>query len=303
MARVIDAAGVGECAYDHRMTEQVLKATLSPSRIMDFESCALKFRYRTVERFPERPGAEALRGTVVHQVLEDLFLQPAASRTLEFAIADLSRAFELVVAKQPTARFALDPDLVWPADERPAAPEAVEAFRAALPEFLRRYFDIEYPEKLEPAHRELYLKQRIDDDLWLHGFVDRIDIAPTGQVRIVDYKTGKAPGPRFADAKLLQLKIYALLWERLNDQPVDRLLMLFLGDGQRLEHVVRRDDLQRVEDRVIGIWADIKRANELAEWRPRPSKLCDWCTFHVHCPAQGGTTPVFTPLPIIPDQT
>ena len=33
----------------------------------------------------------------------------------------------------------------------------------------------------------------IEDNVYLHGYVDRLDIAPTGEVRIVDYKTGKAP--------------------------------------------------------------------------------------------------------------
>ena len=27
----------------------------------------------------------------------------------------------------------------------------------------------------------------------VRGFIDRVDIAPTGEVRVVDYKTGKAP--------------------------------------------------------------------------------------------------------------
>ena len=31
----------------------------------------------------------------------------------------------------------------------------------------------------------------IEDNVYLHGYVDRLDIAPTGEVRIVDYKTGK----------------------------------------------------------------------------------------------------------------
>ena len=66
----------GEGAYHARMDELTLKATLSPSRISDFNSCPLKFRYRNIDRIPERPGIEAFRGTVVHKVLEDLFDLP-----------------------------------------------------------------------------------------------------------------------------------------------------------------------------------------------------------------------------------
>ena len=54
---------------------------LSPSRASDFMTCPLLYRYRTIDRLPEEPSADALRGTLVHKVLEDLFDLPADSRT------------------------------------------------------------------------------------------------------------------------------------------------------------------------------------------------------------------------------
>ena len=60
---------------------------LSPSRAADFKTCALKYRFRTVDRLPEAPSRDALRGTVVHKVLEDLFDLPAGERTPERAEA------------------------------------------------------------------------------------------------------------------------------------------------------------------------------------------------------------------------
>ena len=43
------------------------------------------FRFRTVDRLPEPPSLEALRGTLVHSVLEHLYDGPAAARTEEAA--------------------------------------------------------------------------------------------------------------------------------------------------------------------------------------------------------------------------
>ena len=43
------------------------------------------------------------------------------------------------------------------------------------------------------------------------GFVDRIDVAPTGEVRVVDYKTGKAPREFTESKALFQMKFYALV--------------------------------------------------------------------------------------------
>ena len=38
----------------------------------------------------------------------------------------------------------------------------------------------------------------------------------------------------------------------------------------------------------------IRLAEETGDWRPSPSRLCDWCAHQALCPAYGGTPP---PLP------
>lgn len=275
-----------------------LKATLSPSRISDFTSCPLKFRYRNIDRLPERPGIEAFRGTVVHKVLEDLFDLPRAERTLEHAVADLRRAFELLMVEEADARFAIDPELPWPDGEGEPSPGAVRAFLEALPAFIERYFLVEDPQAFDATHRERYVRGQIDDDLWLHGYVDRIDVAPTGEVRIIDYKTGRRPSAAFQDKALFQLKCYALLWQDEHDVPVRRLLMLYLGSGERLVHDPRPVELEQARDTVRAVWAQMKRANERADWQPKPSRLCDWCSFQHRCPAKSDHVPRFEPVPL-----
>ncbi|WP_257954248.1 PD-(D/E)XK nuclease family protein [Nocardioides sp. B-3] len=52
---------------------------LSPSRAGDFMTCPLMYRYRTLDKLPEQPSADAVRGTVVHKVLEGP-LRPAGHR-------------------------------------------------------------------------------------------------------------------------------------------------------------------------------------------------------------------------------
>jgi putative RecB family exonuclease len=43
--------------------------------------CPLLYRFRVIDRLPEAPSPAAVRGTVVHAVLERLFDLPAAERT------------------------------------------------------------------------------------------------------------------------------------------------------------------------------------------------------------------------------
>ena len=150
---------------------------ISPSRAGDFMSCPLLYRLRTIDRLPEEPSPDAVRGTVVHQVLEDLFDLPALDRTPERARDMLVPAWDELVAAQPELAGMFGPE---GAD--------VAAWLASCRTVLDRYFDLEDPQRLEPADRELYVEALLDSKLLLRGFVDRIDVAPDGRIRVVDYK-------------------------------------------------------------------------------------------------------------------
>src|SRR3954454_11591266 len=59
--------------------------SLSPSRALDFKTCALLYRFRVIDRLPEPPSLEAARGTVVHGILEERVDLPAPRRTMTAA--------------------------------------------------------------------------------------------------------------------------------------------------------------------------------------------------------------------------
>jgi RecB family exonuclease len=151
---------------------------LSPSRAGDFMSCPLLYRFRTVDKLPEPFSVDAVRGTVVHKVLEDLFDLPAPERTPE-------RAQELIVPAWDALRDA-EPAVaeMFDAEGVPPVGDWLASCRAAVD----RYFTLEDPRRLEPAEREFYVETLLDSKLLLRGFVDRVDIAPDGAIRIVDYK-------------------------------------------------------------------------------------------------------------------
>ncbi|WP_353066785.1 RecB family exonuclease [Arcanobacterium hippocoleae] len=69
-------------------------AALSPSRVNDFRQCPLKFRFRVIDQLPEPPSTAALRGTLVHAVLEHLFDFPYSLRTEENAQENLYTQWE-----------------------------------------------------------------------------------------------------------------------------------------------------------------------------------------------------------------
>ncbi len=107
----------------------------------------------------------------------------------------------------------------------------------------------------------------------------------------MDYKTGRAPHEAFEQQALFQLRCYALaLWRRDGRAPTV-LQLLYLGDGQVLRYEPDEADLRATERKLGALWQAILRAYDSGDWRPRPSKLCDYCSYQALCPAFGGVLP------------
>ncbi|HSV38468.1 MAG TPA: PD-(D/E)XK nuclease family protein [Nocardioidaceae bacterium] len=151
---------------------------LSPSRASDFMACPLLYRFRTIDKLPEPYSPLAVRGTVVHKVLEDLFDLPAAERTPDRAADLLVPSWEALLEAEPAVAE------MFTGDEGPS----VVDWLASCGDALERYFELEDPTRLEPAEREFYVETVLDSKLLLRGFVDRLDVAPGGEIRVVDYK-------------------------------------------------------------------------------------------------------------------
>ena len=264
--------------------------SLSPSRAADFLTCPLLYRFRVIDKLPEARSPAATRGTVVHAVLERLFDLPATERTPERATSLLEPEWRRMLEDDPElhALFADDPDGT-----------ALAQWLASAEALVGTYFSLEDPRRLEPAERELYVETVIDvggeSGLRLRGYVDRLDIAPSGAVRVVDYKTGKAPGPGFEARAMFQMRFYALVLWRLRGEVPRLLQLLYLGSGEVLRYEPDEADLRATERKLAAVWRAIRRAEQTGNWQPSPSRLCDWCEHRdTLCPAFGGTPP---PLP------
>lgn len=261
-----------------------MRAALSPSRAADFIQCPLLYRFRTIDRLPQAPSPAAARGTVVHAVLERLFDLPATERT--------PAAARELVGPQWQVLLDADPELasMFPADDGAALAE----WLASADVLVERWFTLEDPSRLEPAERELYVETTLADGLVLRGYVDRLDVAPTGELRVVDYKTGKAPSELFEAQALFQMRFYALVLWRIRGVVPRSLQLVYLGDGQVLRFEPDEAELLATERKLRALWEAIERAALTGDWRPSPGRLCDWCDHRALCPAFGGTPP---PLP------
>ena len=257
---------------------------LSPSRASDFMTCPLLFRFRTVDRLPQTSSVDAVRGTLVHKVLEDIFTLPAVERTPQRAQEMLVPAWDELVAHSPEL-----PAMFEHAEE--AHEPGFLDWLASAADVLDRYFTLEDPRRLEPAERELYVEALLDSKLLLRGFIDRLDIAPDGAVRLVDYKSGSSPHLAYEAKALFQMRFYALAVWRSRGVIPKVLQLVYLGNGEILRYEPDEADLLATERKVNALWQAIRAAEEAREWLPNRSRACDWCSFKAYCPAWGGTPP------------
>lgn len=253
--------------------------SLSPSRAGDFKSCPLLYRFRTIDRLPEAPSPAATRGTLVHAVLERLYDLPAAERTVQAALELLVPEWEKLRVDEPGLDALFGDDA-----ER-------EVWLHSSHKLLHTYFELEDPTRLEPAEREQRVETIIGDGLQLRGYVDRLDVAPTGQIRVVDYKTGASPREAFEGKALFQLKFYALILWRTRGVVPSQLKLLYLSDGDALTYAPGEDELTRFERTLLALWSAIDRATKARDFRPNKGPLCKWCDHRPICPAHGGTAP------------
>jgi putative RecB family exonuclease len=248
--------------------EQSLR--LSPSAVSEYENCPQQYKYRKIDKLPEPPSLDAERGTLVHTVLQDLFEIPAAGRTIESAIELLPSRWSAQLADKPALLEMVTNEKEW-------------LDRASA--LVTTYFTLENPTTFDATHREMHLENDFDTNVYLHGYVDRLDVAPTGEVRIVDYKTGKAPKPGWEEKALFQLRVYALLYWK-NNGVLPRLLQLiYLGDGKLVKSNPTMAELEATEKVLRRVAKDIFISIEKEYWPAKPSRLCDWCYFKSICPA------------------
>ncbi|WP_052172623.1 RecB family exonuclease [Nocardia sp. BMG111209] len=258
---------------------------LSPSRAKDFTLCPLKYRLRAIDRIPETPDRVLVRGTLVHSVLESLYGLPSGERVPDRAAALVEPAWQRLLADRPELATLLEPGEL---------PDFLDQARGLL----RVYYRLEDPTAFDPESCEHLVEVMLPDGSPLRGYVDRVDIAPTGALRVVDYKTGPAPAPGRENRALFQLKFYAAIMLRTRGRAPTQLRLLYLADGQILTYSPDEPELLRFERILSALWAAISAAGRTGEFPPSPGPWCRYCDYRPLCPAHGGAAPPYPGWPV-----
>jgi putative RecB family exonuclease len=251
-----------------------LPVSLSPSKVSSFTDCALAFRFSAIDRLPEPPSIAATRGTLVHAALERLFMLDAPDRTLPVALQCLAQAADALREHPELAGLGLDA-------------EAEAIFLAEAAALVEKYFRLEDPATVTPIGIELKLEIELGG-VTLRGIIDRLELDANGDLVVTDYKTGRAPGERQEQQRLSGVAFYSLLCERLFGRRPAKVQLLYLADPLAIIATPTDRSTRGVERKLAAVWTAVERACEREDFRPNPSRLCDWCAFKDYCPSFGG---------------
>ena len=255
---------------------------LSPSRASDYKRCPLQYRFRAIDRLPE-PSTEAqVKGTLVHAVLEEMFSWPREERTYPAAVKRLKPTWEQMRIDDPTCAEPVEDDYQLLVDART---------------LLRGYFTMENPLGFDAHAQEMPVDFTLPNGVPVRGFIDRVDIAQTGEVPVVDYKTGKKPLPRYSQDAQFQMRFYALVYWRLFGVVPTQLKLMYLKVMDSMILTPSREELEYFERDLAELWWKIEADGKAGSFRPQQSKLCGWCAFQSLCPVFGGTPPEYPGWP------
>ena len=234
----------------------------------------MQFRFSSIEKLPEPPGVATTKGTIVHRALELLFVRPSSARTPDALSADMAAALDEYRTHPDFVGLRLDAD-------------AAEQFDRDCHGLVEKYFAMEDPTTVREIGLELWMEAPVGD-LTLRGIIDRLELDADGELVVTDYKTGRAPSGNYEQKSLAGVHFYSFLCEAVFGKRPAKIRLMYLSSGETIETVPSAQSVKFITTRTTAVWSAVERACTTGDFRPRRSKLCDWCSFQQWCPAFGG---------------
>lgn len=249
----------------------------SPSSINTYKQCPRKYYYRYIRRLPTSSSIHLIRGSVVHQVLEDFYdVELDEERTQNFRFLHL-RVLSLFTKHWKKEKKQLDTLQLSEEELRHYFDESIMMLQNWFNRFktkMRRRMENGEDFKtafnnLTPQREEEYASEAF----MIKGYIDLIHEVD-GQIMVLDYKTSKKD--TITAEYRLQLAIYAMLYEEKHGKKPHYVGIDFL---KSMEKILPVDDelVQHAKFEIEQIHASTSSDDEI-DYPQRPSPLCKWRT-------------------------
>ncbi|MBN1451543.1 MAG: exodeoxyribonuclease V subunit gamma [Anaerolineales bacterium] len=168
-----------------------------------FVAYALGLEPRTA---PEEGFDVRMLGSMLHQILEDVY---GAASDLETCLSLLPEKARAVFERAPQ-EYGFRPTALWAVQQQELERRLRETI-TALDEVSQGFRPFRMEARFGMGEPSLVLRTEAGE-VRLHGYIDRLDAAPDGSLRVIDYKSGGAAisAAHLKEGRRLQLPIYAL---------------------------------------------------------------------------------------------
>ena len=244
-----------------------LDARLSATAVETYERCPLQFKFEREWRLARQVHAALQYGAAMHRVLRTYYDSARLGRArTDGELLQLFRDDLAAAGIQDEYQRDL----------------YVKQGLQQLQDFLAGTRSAPAPEVL---HTEEWFEVQIAGTK-VAGRIDRMDRAPDGSVRIVDYKTGKARSQEDADDSL-QLSIYAMAAHENWGYAVGELVFQNLEGNVTVVSKRTEFQLREARERVLTAARGIAQGN----FEAKLDFHCNFCAFRGLCPAREKRVP------------
>ena len=300
---LVDPSPPGQQALQEHL---LARRSYSATQLQHFSACPYRFYLSAIQTLSPREEPQAIeeldplqKGSLVHEVLSRLLTRlrdegmlPITAKTLETARRTLDQVLEPVVARYH--------DDLAPAIERVWS-DTVASVKADLIEMLQRAAGDASgwrPIRLELAFG---LRERqgrdaassvspapLDCGIQLRGSIDAVEEAPSGAIRITDFKTGKDRTGKdlmVDGGATLQPLLYALAAEKLfPGKSVESGRLYFCTSaGEFAEKVVSLDSRGRKAIEFVADTIEEAVGSGFFPAAPSDDRACEWCDYLSVC--------------------
>ena len=247
------------------LTDQFILKNFSFSQLESYKNCGLQYKYQYLLKIPAPAGSAAAFGDTVHKTLQKFYEEYMQNKSL--GLDEMLTMYEKL----------------WvPIGYTSASHQ--ERMKKEGKEMLARFYEKFHPPQSSIGSLEKLFKIRIDNDVFVTGKIDRVDVKENGSIEIIDYKTGKKPNEKELQ-KSLQLSIYALAAtdRGLYNKPVEQVTLTFyyLQDMDKISMQRTAGDLLQVKQDILSMVTDL-RTNKFL---PKVGPHCNFCPFRMICEA------------------
>ena len=268
---------------------------LSPSRASQYKTCPLQFKFANIDNIKEPTNEVQAKGTLVHEALEKMYNLPKDQRPELISQDDLKNELSTIQQSAngsgPKSKQLHDIFREIFVNNR-SSDQYAELFKKIdLQKFgrdskilLTQYLSMEDPREVTAIENERRVTGALDD-LNLRGILDRMDKDKDENLIIVDYKSGKAPSPKYKEQRFFAMKLYALLIKNELGIMPKELKLIYLQNSTIHSLIVTEEMLKEAEEDILSIWNDIKNSFSENSFPPKKNALCEnWCYYKPICP-------------------